>query len=92
MPGAKPLQSTGHANGLVLNDGTSRTMVQSLAAVLDCAERLLSQSAAQPVPVPDAQLIMLCSRILSVDDSLTATGALPAGTSLSKEACLGVLN
>lgn len=74
MPGAKPLQSSAAANGLVLNDSTACTMVQSLAAVLDCIERLMSQSAALPVPVPSTGLLMLCSRILSVDDSLAATG------------------
>lgn len=88
MPGAKALQSTGPANGLVLNDSTARTMVQSLAAVLDCVERLMSQSAALPVPVPNVELTMLCSRILSVDDSLTATGA-PLAYPLAREATLG---
>ena len=74
MPGVKPLQSSAAANGLVLNDSTACTMVQSLAAVFDCIERLMSQSAALPVPVPSTGLLMLCSRILSVDDSLAATG------------------
>ena len=91
MPGAKALQSTAAANGLVLNDRTAQTMVQSLAAVLDCIERLMCQSAALPVPLPAAGLVMLCSRILSVDDSLTATGDLRPGTSICKEWCLGVL-
>ena len=90
MPGAQALQSTAAANGLVLNDSTARTMVQSLAAALDCLERLMSQSAALPVPMPDSGIVMLCSRILSVDDSLTATGSPFPGMSLSKEATLGV--
>ena len=85
MPGAKPLQSSAAANGLVLNDSTACTMVQSLAAVLDCIERLMSQSAALPVPVPSTGLLMLCSRILSVDDSLAATGEAHLTKTFQKE-------
>lgn len=75
MLGAKPLQASGSAEGVVLNDRTARTVVQSLAAVLDCIERLMSQSASLPVPVPSTGVLMFCSRLLSVDDSITATGA-----------------
>ena len=91
MPGAKALQSIASGDGLVLNDSTARTTVQSLAAVLDCIERLMSQSAALPVPMPAAGIAMLCSRILSVDDSLIATGDRDSGMLLYKNACLGGL-
>ena len=76
MTGVKPLQSGEAADGLVLNAGQAREALQRLAALLDCLERVLSQSAQLPVPVPTAGLMMLCSRMLSVDDTLRATGAL----------------
>ena len=85
MPGVKPLQSDESADGLVLNAGQARVALQRLAAVLSCLERLLSQSAQLPVPVPTAGLMMLCSRLLTVDDTLRATGApLLAAVSLIK--------
>lgn len=74
MPGAKPLRSSAAAKGIVLNDSAARAMLQCLAATLDCIERLMSQSAPLPVPVPSTGTFMLCSRLLAVDDSLTDTG------------------
>ncbi len=82
MPGVKPLQTDESADGLVLNAGQARGALQRLAAISDCLERLLSQSAQLPVPVPTAGLMMLCSRMLSVDDTLRATGALTLGAVL----------
>ena len=85
MPGVKPLQSNESADGLVLNAGQARGALQRLAAILECLERLLSQSAQLPIPVPTAGLMMLCSRMLSVDDTLRATGASTlAAVSLAK--------
>lgn len=74
MPGAKPLHSSAAAKGIVLNDSAARATLQCLAATLDCIERLMSQSAPLSVPVPSMGVFMLCSRLLAVDDSLTATG------------------
>jgi hypothetical protein len=74
MPGAKPLHSSVAAKEIILNDAAARAMLQCLAAALDCIERLMSQSAPLPVPVPSKGVFMLCSRLLAVDDSLTTTG------------------
>jgi hypothetical protein len=47
---------------------------QSLAALLDCMERIITQSAPTPAPLPGVAILLLCTRILSLDDSVLAHG------------------
>jgi len=47
----------------------------TLAGLLDCMERLMTQAQPFPVALPSAALFMLLARVLTFDDSATAAGA-----------------
>ena len=73
-PDAHPLAALGgHAQAL--SAPAMRLALQRAGALLDCLERLLTQSAATPVPLPGHALLQLCSRVLSVDHTLAGQGA-----------------
>lgn len=96
-PDAQPLAALGGPNQ-ALSGAAMRLALQRAGALLDCLERLLSQPAALPVPVPGQALLQLACRILAIDDTLAGQGmnhALnarqPAPCTLVFRAMVGVL-
>lgn len=73
-PDAVGIQAESAAAGIVQNAQMVVLARQRLAASLDCLERLLTQAVPAPVPVPGHGVVQLCTRILSVDDSLVRAG------------------
>lgn len=76
-PGAAGVQAGDTPAGTIQNAQMVILARQRLAAVLDCLERLLTQPALAPVPVPGPGIVQLCTRILSVDDSFSRAGKRP---------------
>jgi hypothetical protein len=73
-PDAVGIQAESAAARVVQNAQMVVLARQRLAASLDCLERLLTQAAPAPVPVPAHGVVQLSTRILSVDDSLVRAG------------------
>ena len=52
-----------------------KAWLDTLAGLLDCMERLMTQAQPYPVALPSSALFMLLARILTLDESATANGA-----------------
>ena len=52
-----------------------RAWLDTLAGLLDCMERLMTQPQPHPVALPSSALFMLLARMLTLDDSAIANGA-----------------
>lgn len=78
-PDARGLKAGSEPAGTIQNAQMVVLARKRLAALLDCLERLLTQSAPTPVPVPGSAVVQLCARILSVDDSFVQAGEHPPG-------------
>ncbi|KAK9915726.1 hypothetical protein WJX75_003282 [Coccomyxa subellipsoidea] len=84
-PDAVGIQAESAAARVVQNAQMVVLARQRLAASLDCLERLLTQAAPAPVPVPAHGVVQLSTRILSVDDSLVRAGrASPSATAYTE--------
>ncbi|CAL8470253.1 g9795 [Coccomyxa elongata] len=77
-PDARGLQAGGEPAGTIQNAQMVVLARKRLAALLDCLERLLTQAAPTPVPVPGSAVVQLCARVLSVDSFLQAGRASPS--------------
>ncbi|KAK9809218.1 hypothetical protein WJX72_011546 [[Myrmecia] bisecta] len=84
-PGAISLAGPASAAALLgASQHTTAAALKRLAGLLDCLERLMTQGYPVAVPLPSNGILLLLTRILSMDDS---TGRQPPSASAYLELC-----